>query len=279
MIRRAHSDGSLVIGEPVNAHPDFQNEVLNSEYERLRIRKRLERSPAQRRMLEEFEMCDRFLVASDFVKRTFVEKGFDEGKIDVLPFGVNLSRFSMKENTTRGEGKKFRVICVAANSIRKGQVDLLEAWKRLAIGDGELLLIGRLDPEMNGMMKSYDGLFTHIPFVPNERLNHYLNESTVFVLPTLEDGFSLVCGEAMASGLPVITTTNNGAAELIEDDVTGYVVPIRSPETIAEKLEVLYKDREKAARMGKDGAMKMQSLYGWDGYVQQLVEIYRNSLA
>lgn len=278
MISRAHSDGAVVIGEPVNAHPNFQNEVLNFEYERLKIRKRLKLSIAQNRMINEFGICDRLLVASQFVKRTFVEEGSDETKIDVLPFGVNLSRFSIKSDADRYR-KKFRVICVAAISIRKGQVDLLEAWKHLALPDSELILIGSLDPEMRGMLKSYSGIFTHIPFVANQELGQYFNESSVFVLPTLEDGSSLVCGEAMASGLPVITTVNNGAAELVDDGVNGYVVPIRSPHVIAEKLSLLHRDREKAATMGKIGAEKMQLLSGWDGYGGKLVEIYLNALA
>ena len=278
MIRRANLEGSTVLGEPVNAHPDYQNEVLNVEYERLKIRKKLARSLMQKHMLEEFEMCDRLLVASKFVKRTFVERGFDESKIDVLPYGVNLSRFSVNQNNELNR-KKFRVICVASIQIRKGQVDLLEAWKRLAITDGELVLVGALAPEMKEAIGAYAGLFTHIPYVPNEKLAHYLNESVVFVLPSLEDGFGLVCAEAMASGLPVITTTNAGAAELVDDGVNGFVVPIRSPDAIAEKLYLLYKDREKAENMGRNAAKKIQSLCGWDGYGEQLVEIYRNALA
>jgi glycosyltransferase involved in cell wall biosynthesis len=278
IIRRAHSDGAVVIGEPVNAHPDFQNEILRSERDRLKIPSSVERSPEQRQMIEEFGMCDRFLVASNFIKRTFVEKGYDESKIDVLHYGVDVNRFPIKQGLVPYD-KTFRVICVASISVRKGIIDLLEAWKRLAVPDGELVLIGRVNPEMNNVLRSYDGLFTHIPFVPNQGLSHYYKESTVFVLPSLEDGFGLVCGEAMASGLPVIATTNMGVAEIIDDGVDGYIVPIRSPDAIAERLLWLYRDREKAFAMGRDAARKMRSLNGWEGYTQQLIEIYGGALS
>lgn len=277
MLRRAGSEGSVVLGEPVNAHPDFQNEVLNAEYERLKIHKKLDRSLMQEHMIEEFALSDRLLVASKFVKRTFVERGFDESKIDILPYGVNLSRFSAAQGP-KPDGAKFRVICVAGIHVRKGQVDLLEAWKRLAIADGELVLVGSLVPEMRDAIGAYEGLFTHIPHIPNQQLAQYFNESTVFVLPSLEDGFGLVCGEAMASGLPVITTENAGAAEIVEDDVNGYVVPIRSPDAIAEKLSILYQDREKAHRMGENAVKTVQSMSGWEGYAQRLVDVYRRAI-
>jgi glycosyltransferase involved in cell wall biosynthesis len=276
-MRRAHTEGALVLGEPVNAHPDVQNEILNTEYERLKIATVLKHSPAQKQMLEEFAMCDRFIVASEFVKRTFVEKGHAAERIDVLPYGVDVSRFTPRTGDAAGP-KAFRVICVAGINIRKGIVDLLEAWRRFSPPNGELLLIGQVSPEMSGVLRQYAGTFTHIPFVPNHALNQYFTESSVFVLPSLEDGFGLVCGEAMASGLPVITTTNTGAAELIEEGINGYIVPIRSPDAIAGKLETLYTDREKAVHMGGNAAKKVRTLHSWSGYAEELVHKYHSAL-
>lgn len=278
LIRRAKSEGSFVLGEPVNAHPDLQNDILNAEWERLKIRRFQGRSHAQQQMLKEIAMADRLLVASNFLKRSYAEKGFPAGSIDVLPYGVNLVRFG-RSNAVREGMDRFRVICVAGINVRKGIVDLLEAWKILNLPDGELLLVGRVSPEMLSVMREYEGSFRHIPFVPNTELKGYLQASTVFVLPSLEDGFGLVCAEAMACGLPVIATMNTGAAELIEENVTGHVVPIRSPEIIAEKLEALYRDQDRARSMGNAAADKVESLYGWDGYTSKLIEIYEAGLA
>jgi len=64
----------------------------------------------------------------------------------------------------------------------------------------------------------------------------------VFLLPTLCEGSATVCYEALAAGLPVITTPNAGS--VVRDGLDGFVVPIRDPEAIAEKLEILARDRE-----------------------------------
>lgn len=277
LIRKAKAEGSVIVGEPVNAHPDILNEILNGEWERLKLKRANKRTRAQRQILDEVNSADRLLVASNFLKRSYVEKGFPESSIDVLPYGVDLARFSMATNSEIKKNK-FRVVCVAGINVRKGIVDLLEAWKILNIPDGELLLIGRPSTEMLPVLAKYDGLFKHIPFVPNNELKGYLTASTVFVLPSLEDGFGLACSEAMACGLPVIATFNTGAAELIEENVSGYVVPIRSPELIAEKLELLYQNREKAHCMGKASAEKVRSLYSWEGYADKLVDYYREIL-
>lgn len=278
LIRRAKSERSLIIGEPVNAHPDIQNDILNIEWDRLKIRRSHKRTLAQKQILDEVGMADRLLVASHFLKRSYVEKGFSADLIEVLPYGVDLTRFSPPD-TDRDISKQFRVVCVAGINVRKGIIDLLDAWNRLNFPDAELLLIGRVSSEMLPVLQKYAGEFKHIPFVPNRELRRYFEASTVFVLPSLEDGFGLVCTEAMACGLPVITTTNTGAAELIDNDVSGYVVPIRSPEVIAEKLEILYRDREKARCMGNAAAEKVRSLYGWEGYADKLIHVYEASLA
>lgn len=277
LIGRAKTEGSVVIGEPVNAHPDVQNEILNSEYDRLKIKRLYKRTLAQTRILEEIEMADRLVVASNFLKRSYVENGYPAEAIDVLPYGVDLSRFSAVPKLN-AEQDKFRVICVAGISVRKGIIDLLDAWKIFGPAKGELILIGRISSEMVDILKPYEPYFKHIPFVPNHELKNYLSASTVFVLPSLEDGFGLVCSEAMACGLPVIATHNTGAAELIEDEINGYVVPIRSPQIIADKLEMLYRDREKAHVMGCNAADKVRSMHDWAGYAEKLIAYYKSSL-
>ena len=278
LMRRARMEGSVVIGEPVNAHPELQNEILSAEWERLKIRRRQPITHAQRQMLEEVVLSDRLIVASHFLKRSYVEKGYPKELIEVIPYGVDLRRFSPAVNRRGPEGR-FKVICVAGINVRKGIIDLLDAWRMLGARDGELLLVGRVSSEMIPVLKRYIGVFKHIPHIPNDELGRYLSDSTVFVLPSLEDGFGLVCSEAMACGVPVIATCNTGAAELIENDISGYVVPIRAPEVLEQKMEILYLDREKARAMGEAAARTARSLYDWKGYAERLVRYYSTLLA
>lgn len=156
---------------------------------------------------------------------------------------------------------------------------LLEAWKKLNLPNAELLLIGSLSHEMNPLIRRYEGVFRHIPFVPNEQLLQYYGRSSVFVLPSVEDGFAVVIGEAMACGLPVITTYNTGAADIIAHGRHGFVVPIRSPEAIGEHLELLYRNPELRNEMAEAALNKAQTELGWDIYAGRLCDLYRSLFA
>lgn len=273
LIRRARSEGALIVGEPVNVHPEVQNAILEAERTRVKLVRHQHLSPAQRQILEEVELSDYLVVASDFIKRSYAEKGYPADRIKVLRYGVDLGRFST-EAGDRAAPERFKVICVAGINARKGIIDLLDAWRELKLEAADLLLIGRVSPEMEPVLRRYAGSFRHVPHVPHHELPRYLSESTVFVLPSLEDGFGLVCTEAMACGVPVIATSNTGAAELIRGGVNGYVVPIRAPHLIAEKLYALHADREKARAMGIEAAKTARQLYDWRGYAERLLEWY-----
>jgi glycosyltransferase involved in cell wall biosynthesis len=276
LIRRAKSERSQVLGEPVNVHPEMQNRILNEEYDRLKIRQgMLTISLGQSRILQEIEMVDELIVASHFLKRSYIDKGYPGEKIHVLPYGVDLSRFRPAEPVHNSPTRLFRIICVGGISARKGHIDLLEAFKQLALPDAELLLIGRVDNKMQPVLARYDGLYRHLPFVPNEQLRTYFTTSSVFVLPSLEDGFGLVVAEAMACGLPIIATHNTGAAEYIEEGVSGYKVDIRAPEQIAARIQELYYDRRRCREMGNAAFRTASESLTWNAYANQLVNLYK----
>jgi len=275
LIQRAKMDGSLILGEPVNTHPEHVVELLNEEYERLGIRKRLQLSLPQLRLIEEAKECDHLLVASHNIRDSYIRKGFVPNRIHVLPYGVDLSRFSIppaKDSVSRDPS--FRVICVGHISPRKGQIDLLEAWIELHPHNGELLLIGSVSQEMKPILARYWGLFTHLPHVSNATLRDYYARSSVFVLPSVEDGFAAVCTEAMACGLPVITTTQTGASELLTHGQDGFVVPIRSPQAIAGYLDQLFQQPGLRRSMGQAAQAKARSSLCWEMYARKLCRLY-----
>ena len=91
-------------------------------------------------------------------------------------------------------------------------------------------------------------------------------ESHVFVLPTLVEGMPLVVLEAMACGLPVITTAC-GPAGIVRDGIDGFIIPERSDEAVCEKLELLYRDRERCQAMGRNAARRAQA-FSWQAYAE-----------
>jgi glycosyltransferase involved in cell wall biosynthesis len=281
LIARAHQEGSLAIGEPVNSHPDDLRSLLNEEHQRLGIPGRQEADRIEKRLGEEALTCDYLLAGSQFVADSFARHGFPATKIQVIPYGVDLRYFSPLTEADRqrkardSQGRKFRVICVAQIAPRKGHIYLLEAWKQLKLPEAELLLIGRVSDSMRPVLAGYKGWFTHIPHVPNHSLREHYCTSDVFVLPSIEDGFAYVCAEAMGCGLPVIATMNTGAAELLDPGINGFKVPIRSAAAIAEKIELLYRNRQQALEMGHAAEVKARAKMGWDLYANKLIAFYQ----
>jgi glycosyltransferase involved in cell wall biosynthesis len=277
LIQRAKDEGAQVIVEAVNQHPQGLNEILDEEAERLGLKARRALSRIQERQIEEAVGSDRLLAPSRIVRDSFVKRGYDATRTAVLPYGVDMGRFHPLGKDSSSDAT-FRVICVAQVSPRKGQIYLLEAWKKLRLPDAELLLIGAMSRDMNGILRRYSGLFRHIPFVANAHLPQYYRDSSVFVLPTLEDGWSIVVGEAMACGLPVITTSNNGAAEVITHGKDGFVVQIRSPEAIAEHLELLYRNNQLRREMSRAARAKAKRDLSWETYATHLAGLYKSVL-
>jgi glycosyltransferase involved in cell wall biosynthesis len=274
LVRRAKREGATVLAEPVNQHPQALYEILREEAERWGLKTRRSLGGTQKNQLEESALADFLVAPSQIVRDSFVKRGFPRARTAVIPYGVDLNRFSPACYGKRSD-RTFRVICVAQVSLRKGQLYLLQAWKKLGLRNAELLLIGAISYEMTSAIREYEGIFRHIPFVPNHRLRREYARSSVFVLPSVEDGFGYVIGEAMACGLPVVTTVNAGGADIICHAREGFVLPIRSPDAIAEALEILYRNEELREEMSRAALAKARSGLSWEVYFHRLRKLYQ----
>ena len=86
----------------------------------------------------------------------------------------------------------------------------------------ELVLAGHVSPEMEPILKKYEGSFRLVGSLSREKLAEQMRQSSVFVLPSVEEGLALVIREAMASGLPVIATPNSGAEDAYDEGIGGF---------------------------------------------------------
>jgi glycosyltransferase involved in cell wall biosynthesis len=272
-IAHAKKRGSFVIGEPVNAHPEFAQRVLREEHERLGLPldavEALNRG--QKRIIEEAAACDVVLTPTRFVADSFVAEGFQSERVLVLPWSTDLTRFAPRE---RSGDDRFRVLCVAQISPRKGHVDLLDAWERLNLPNAELVFIGSMTPEMAPIMAKRQHLFTYRGTIPHKELINEFQQADAAVLASVEEGCSYAPMEAMASGLPVVVTTNTGSNELVIEGQTGFVVPIRSPEKIADALDLLYRNPDRRKAMGAAAASEMRKTNDWERYARSLSQLY-----
>jgi glycosyltransferase involved in cell wall biosynthesis len=211
----------------------------------------------------EIELADSILVGSSFVRDTFVANGVQLEKIRVIPYGVDVERFAPAPCAAARPGRLFRVLFVGQIGERKGISYLLTAYDNFKKPDTELHLVGDFVRGAD-VYRPFERLFTHSPNVPQARLPPLFGAADVFVLPTLVEGMPLVVLEAMASGLPVITTPH-GPGDVVRDGVDGYVVPCGDSDAIAERLERLYRDRDLRLEMGRN-ARESAKRWSWNRY-------------
>lgn len=221
---------------------------------------------------EEIDLADFILVGSNFVRDSFVVQGVPPEKLIVVPYGADVRRFSPPPEKS---GKRLPGDCsnglnllyVGHINQRKGISYLLRAYAAFQGPDTRLRVVGSYYGNPDALTP-YRELFEHIPHAPQTALANYYREADVFVFPTLIEGMPLVVLEAMASGLPVITTPN-GPGDIVRDGVDGFVVPIRNADAIVEKLEYLRSHPEERLRMGRNARQRALE-YSWSAYQQRV---------
>ncbi len=186
----------------------------------------------------------------------------------MIPLGVDVKMF----HPLPKEDKVFRVLYVGTMSLQKGLPYLLEATESVSTKNIDTTLIGSYTKEIQQTFNHYDGKFHYLGVIPRIKLNWHYSQASIFVLASVQDGFGVVLAQAMACGIPIIATTNTGAKDLITDGVEGFIVPIRDPKAIREKILYLYENPDVREQMGQAALKKVQSLGGWDEHGRQTIQ-------
>jgi glycosyltransferase involved in cell wall biosynthesis len=216
----------------------------------------------------ECALADCILVGSTFVKRSFIEMGHAAEKVSVVTYGVDTEQFSPRM-APRNDGV-FRVLFVGQIGQRKGMSYLLRGYELFRRHDTELHLVGRYGSGYE-VYQRYADLYRHTRSVPHGDLPALFHQADVFVFPSLIEGMPLVVLEAMASGLPVITTTH-GPCDVVRDGVDGFFVPIRDAQAIAMRLDQLYRDPSLKEEMGRNA--RAQALrHTWSDYARRAADV------
>lgn len=249
------------------------HQLLAEEAERLPLWKTtlgggINDSPAKlERKSEELSMAELVLCPSQFVARSLPSAVQSKKKVVVAPFG-SPSPSSMPRNDsscTRRNGK-LRVLFAGSMSQRKGLGDLLAAMRQLKRSDVELVLMGTPQAPMAFYRQEFKD-FIHEGSRSHGEVLQLMQTCDVFCLPSIAEGRALVMQEAMSQGLPLIITPNTGGEDLIEEGVTGFLVPIRNPEKIAEKITWFADHRSALCDMSQAAKNKAAGLT-WERYGQ-----------
>jgi glycosyltransferase involved in cell wall biosynthesis len=100
----------------------------------------------------------------------------------------------------------------------------------------------------------------------------------VMVLPSIEEGLALVQGQAMACGCPVIASTNTGSQDLYTNEIEGFIVPIRDPGALTQRMQQLAEDPDLRQRMSEAALVRVKSLGGWKDYGDQWEKLLQEAI-
>lgn len=226
---------------------------------------------------EELRLADRILVASTFTKNTLEECPFSLMPVSVIPYGADDAVGGEQISAPPAAGFPLRALFVGGLSQRKGIADLFEAMEMLS-PHVELTVVGRKPAEACAALEGALKKHRWIESLPREQILAEMRAHDVLVFPSLFEGFGLVVTEALSQGLPVITTPHTCGPDVLTEGEDGFIIPIRDPRAIAEKLELLHRDRERLAAMSIAARKKAETLT-WESYRQGVVEVVREALA
>lgn len=211
-----------------------------------------------------YALCDLILVPSEFTKAGVVALAGVDKAIKLVPYGLDLTRFTHKAQPAPG-----RVLFVGTVGLRKGVHYLAEAARLLkARNPGiEVRVVGPVDPHVLSH-PLFEGP-TYVGQVPRSQVQEEFARADVFVLPSLCEGSALAHIEALAAGVPVVTTPNCGS--VVRDGVEGYIVGIRDASALAERIAEIVGDREARARMSVNAIARAEE-FSLEQYQRRLLD-------
>lgn len=269
----------------VHPHPLSVRRILREEIDRYpwaaaSLRREEELQPNSKRfeeLCEEADLANGWVAASSFTADTLAEQGVPRQAIHVVPYGVDPAHFPAKPPGPP-TARPLKVLFLGSMIQRKGLCDLLEAMRLLRSRQVHLTLAGRgfIDRELLSHYRDVD--FEVRESLDRGSLITLMHQCDVFAFPSLVEGFAHVVLEAMSAGLPVLATSHTCAADVVENGVQGWVVPIRSPEALADRLTWAAENREELAAMGQAAASRARTL-SWSRFRDGIAKSYQAMLS
>ncbi len=272
--------GIPTVLERANANTRFAYELVRNECERIGVPlPKGQEHEYNEEILNieeaEYAAAEKLLCPSEFVVKTFVDRGFDRDKLVRHIYGYDQKRFypCPEENRT---GRGLRVLFVGVCAVNKGLHFALEAWLNSgAQKSGELLIAGEFIPAYREKLKS---MLSH-PSVHalghREDIPELMRNSDVMVLPSLTEGFGLVCTEALGSGsVPLVSDACTDLCKHLENSLVHKVGDVS---TLTEHIKMLDQDRRILQKL-RNGALESAPSCTWDQAGKRLVEAYRTVL-
>jgi glycosyltransferase involved in cell wall biosynthesis len=234
---------------------------------------------------------DKIIAVSNFLKNELVRwYHLDSELIHVVYNGVDLERFSpevdgRKVRETYSIGNSPVVAFVGRLAPYKGPQFLLEAIPHVLkeIPNAKFMFIGsaRFDvPRIGEVIQRADirKAVKFTGYVSDQALPEFYSSCDVFCYPSLWEGFGLTPAEAQAAGKPVVAFKTCALPEVVDDGVTGFLVPPRDSAALAGAIVKLLCDPELRRRMGQKSRTRAEQMFSWEAAARQTMAVYEEAL-
>ena len=272
--------GGFYFLERACPHIHFQTQLLKEEADILGVQYKKSSDAFIERTLEEYEVCDKIIVPSDYSLKSFISVGFPEEKLIKAPLGPNFKPKLKEIYTERLSQTPFVVGFIGGNALRKGLTYLVEAWQKLKLKKAVLKLkISKKE------LERYPNLLAKILSDPTIEVVGYVSDiekfyrgCDLFCLPSIDDGFGMVAPEALACGVPVIVSKNAGASELLSNKDCTDVVDAKNAQQISIAIHKYYVDRELLSNAKTEALKLYKEITITDHHFNAMKDLYEEVL-
>jgi glycosyltransferase involved in cell wall biosynthesis len=280
-LKTAAGLGIPTVLERPNANTRFAMEVVQEECDRLGIvlppdHEHAYNAGKLRKEEQEYRLATRLLCPSDFVVKTFLDKGYPKEQLARHIYGFD-EKVYHADSKPRDPKRGLTMLFVGVCAVRKGVHYALEAWlKSPACQDGTFLIAGEFLPDYKEKLAS---MLSH-PSVKvlghRNDVPELMRQSDILVLPSIEEGFGLVITEAMGSGC--VPLASEACTEICSDMKTGLMHKVGDVEALTKHITMLYEDRALLERL-RAASLRACPEITWTAAGVRLLDVYRETIA
>jgi glycosyltransferase involved in cell wall biosynthesis len=267
---KAKKMGIKTVTNGSSLHPVDQNKILIEEWAKFSVKEPPLSAVTVDNYVKELKNVEFIAASCDVSKESFVNNGFPEENVFETPYGADVDIYTPGEKTDN----TFRAISIGTIGLRKGHQYLLPAWKSFVDGDdNELVLLGSVESTIAPIMNKFRNEPTTKWIKWSDNLKKMCNDSSVFILPALEEGGTTLAQlTAMACGIPCIVTP--ATYYPVRDGKEGLIIEERSEKAIQDALKYFKDNPSEVKRMGKN-ARERAEIFTWDNYGVSMEKMFK----
>jgi len=278
-IKVAKQLGIPTVLERPNAHTRFCYEVVAAEHKRIGIQTPhddyLPNNAVLAREEAEFNACDFLLCASEFAAKSFVDLGFSSDKILRHQYGFDESEY-ISITALREPGKRFTALFVGVDAVRKGLHLATAAWlSSPASKDGILFIAGELTQEYKMRFAADLSQPSIVQLGHRSDVARLMQSADILLMPSFEEGFGLVCAEAIGAGCVPLAST--ACTEMCRHMENALVHNVGDMATLRQHISEVYGNPELLARL-RAGALRSRMKWTWSEAGHVLADVYQQAI-